>query len=225
MNKWKNKHLLLLGDSIMYGSGNGGYGVGEYLENSLNIKLHKYCLGGARVGFREGKDWVVEQVRRAIKDEVSVDLIIFDGFTNDCCKSGNNDYCDVPLGEVPENVPDIFDVTKEDDFSTCFSSIASAMKKYFPKAKCLFIRPHRMGRRGEIEQIQYGERAVEICKNFGIAVCDLYKDSGLDTFLPEHRDRYTCDSYGWGTGDCTHPTSLGYEEKYMPLIEKALKNL
>lgn len=82
-----------------------------------------------------------------------------------------------------------------------------------------------MGRRGEKVQILYGERAVQICKKYGVTVVDLYADSGLDTFLADHRDKYTCDSYNWCRGDCTHPNAEGYERFYMPLIESALKAL
>ncbi len=84
------------------------------------------------------------------------------------------------------------------------------------------MRPHKMGRRGAGVQKIYGERATEICKMYGIAVADIYNDSGLDTFDCVQRDRYTADTYGWGKGDCTHPNAKGYIEKYMPLIEKEI---
>ncbi len=227
MDNFKGKKLLVLGDSIMYGSGNDGFGVGEYLEKDLGLELYKYCVGGARVGYYEGKDWVVGQVRKAIEDGVRPDIIVFDGFTNDCYKT-DGENCDAPLGSVREGYEgfDIFAVGNEKaTFSDCFQNIAAALKKYFPDAKIIFVRPHRMGRREEQLQEEYGERAVSICKKWGISVVDLYKESDLDTFIPEQRDKYTCDSYGWGKGDCTHPNATGYEEKYMPLIEKAIKNL
>lgn len=219
----KNKSVLVFGDSIMYGSGNNGFGVGEYLAKS-GAKIFKYCVGGARVGYDEGKDWVVGQVKRIIADGVKADYILFDGFTNDCNMT-DGVTCDVPLGERAETIPDLYSLTQTDTFSVCFESIAIALKERFENAKILFIRPHKMGRRDAFKQIEYGERAVEICKKHGIAVCDLYKDSGLDTFLPEHRDKYTADSYGWGRGDCTHPNAVGYEKFYMPLIEEAISNL
>ncbi|MDE6597066.1 MAG: SGNH/GDSL hydrolase family protein [Clostridia bacterium] len=224
MQAYKGKKLLLFGDSVMYGSGNGGFGVGEYLEKDLGLKLAKYCIGGARTGFYEGKNWIVEQLREAVNNNETADIIVFDGFTNDCYKTDGKN-CDVPLGEISDKVFDIFDIGNSANFSECFESIVCAFGKYFPTAKVLFVRPHRMGRREEGLQITYGERAVEICKKFNISVCDLYKDSGLDTFLPDDRDKYTNDSYGWGRGDCTHPNALGYEKKYMPLIERAVKEL
>ncbi len=226
MQDYNGKSLLLFGDSIMYGSGNGGYGVGEYLVKKFGFRLSKYCVGGARTGYYEGKNWIIEQVRDAVNKKERADLIIFDGFTNDCNKSDGVN-CDVPLGEISEGFDfDIFKTAKENStFSNCFECVISAFKKYFPSAKILFVRPHRMGRRDEKLQILYGERAVEICKKWGVAVCDLYEDSGLDTFLPEDRDRYTNDSYGWGRGDCTHPNALGYEEKYMPVIERCVKEI
>lgn len=226
MCDFTDKKLLVFGDSIMFGSGNNGFGVGEYLEKDLGFKLYKYCVGGARTGFYEGKSWIVEQVRTAVNDKASADYIVFNGFTNDCNMTDKIN-CDVPLGEVSGNSPqDIFEISRNNTtFSGCFESIVCAFKKYFPQAKLLFVRPHRMGRRGEKVQIEYGERALQICKKYGIAVADLYTDSGLDTFLADHRDKYTNDSYNWGRGDCTHPNALGYEKFYMPLIEKVLKSL
>lgn len=225
MNKLCGKEVLLFGDSIMFGSGNGGYGVGEYLERDLQINLKKYCVGGARMGYREGKSWIVEQVREAIASGERAQLIIFDGFTNDCYKT-DGENCDVPLGEAENSaVSDIFKVGKDETFSQCFESCLAAFKTYFPEAKVLFIRPHRMGRREEGLQIEYGERAVSICEKRGVAVVDLYEASGLDTFKADHRDQYTCDSYGWGKGDCTHPNAAGYEKFYMPLIEEAIAKL
>ncbi|MDE7264783.1 MAG: hypothetical protein K2N52_00720, partial [Clostridia bacterium] len=60
---------------------------------------------------------------------------------------------------------------------------------------------------------------------YGFSIADIYEDSGLDTFDEVQRDKYKADTYGWGKGDCTHPNALGYKEKYMPLIEKAVLNV
>lgn len=225
MLHFKGKTLLVFGDSIMYGSGNGGFGVGEYLEKDYGFILKKYCVGGARTGYCEGKSWIVEQVRSAIENGEKPDYIIFNGFTNDCCQEEHGD-CDVPLGEVEEGFEnfDIFELSeKNTNFSNCFQNILAAFKKYFPAAKTIFVRPHKMGRRGEEVQRIYGERAVMLCNKWGVTVADVYSDSGLNTFNADERDKYTFDSYGWGRGDCTHPNDLGYKEKYMPVIIKALK--
>ena len=227
MQDFVGKSLLVFGDSIMYGSGNGGIGVGEYLEKDLGFKLTKYCVGGARVGYYEGKNWMVEQVREAVNDNPAADYIVFDGFTNDCYKTDGINY-DVPLGDLSQGFEgfDIFAVEKENTtFSYCFENIVAALKRYFPQAKLLFVRPHNMGRRGEEIQRVYGDRAVEICKKWNVPVADVYKDTDLNTFLADHRDKYTADTYNWGRGDSTHPNDLGYREKYMPLIESAIKKL
>lgn len=221
------KSVAVFGDSIAYGSGNDGFGVGEYLEKDLNLKLYKYAVGGARVGFRDGKNWVVEQVIAAIKDGISPDYIVFDGFTNDCYVEEGATAPDVPLGEICEGYTglDIFKVEISFTFSRCFEEIIFAFMRFFPKAKLLFFRPHNMGRRDDFLQRQYGERAIAICKKWGVATVDLYSESGMNTFIPEQRDMFTNDSYNWGRGDCTHPNALGYELKYMPLIEAKLNTL
>ncbi|MDE6076021.1 MAG: SGNH/GDSL hydrolase family protein, partial [Clostridia bacterium] len=120
---------------------------------------------------------------------------------------------------------DIFKVEKTQPFSRCFEEVLFAFLNYFPKAKLLFFRPHNMGRRDDFLQRQYGERAIALCKKWGVPFVDLYSESGMNTFIPEQRDLFTFDSYDWGRGDCTHPNALGYELKYMPLIEAKLKTL
>ena len=227
MCTFKSKKLLVFGDSIINGSGNNGIGVGEYLAEHLGFEMKKYCIGGARVGFYPNKNWMVEQIREAVNNRESADYIVFNGFTNDCNMS-NGKTCDVPLGDISEGFEnfDIFAVQKEGStFSNCFENIIHALKKYFPQAKLLFVRPHNMGRRDDYFQRLYGERAVEICEKWGVPVADIYKDSDLNTFLPDHRDKYTADTYGWGTGDCTHPNATGYLEKYMPIIEESIKKI
>lgn len=226
--EFSDKTLLIFGDSIMNGSGNNDYGVGEYLSAMLGLKLEKYSVGGARVGFVNGKSWVVEQLKQAIENGVTPDYIVFDGFTNDChTNEGKNPNPDIPLGVFPAGycAKDLSAVQKTDDFSTCFDSIVSALMLNFPKAKILFVRPHNMGRRDDKLQREYGERALAICRKWGVPYVDLYSESGLNTFIPEHRDLFTNDSYGWGRGDCTHPNALGYETKYMPLIVAKIRTL
>lgn len=225
MEKFKNKILAVFGDSIIDGAGNNRFGIGEYLKRELGFKLLKYCVGGARTGYCEGKSWIVEQVRKAVFDKIYPDFIVFDGFTNDCC-TDEMGACNVPLGEIAEGFDgfDIFKVLKESTtFSYCFENILSAFRTYFPKSEVLFVRPHKMGRRGEEVQKLYGERAVALCKKWGVKVADIYADSDMNTFLKEHRDLYTADTYGWGCGDCTHPNARGYEEKYLKIIIEELK--
>lgn len=227
MCEFEGKKLLVFGDSIMYGSGNGGKGIGEYLAESLGFEIKKYCVGGARVGYYPGKNWIVEQVRSAINNGETADYIIFDGFTNDCnMTDGKN--CDVSCGDVTEGFEnfDIFAIKKEGStFSNCFENILHAFKKYFQNAKILFVRPHNMGRRDDYYQQEYGEIAIGICQKWGVAFADIYRLSDMNTFRPKHRDKYTADTYGWGQGDCTHPNAAGYLEKYMPIIEAAIKKL
>ncbi len=221
-----SKKLLVFGDSIMYGSGNGGVGVGEYLAKDLGFCLTKYCIGGARCGYYVGKNWIIEQVKTAIEKNEQADYIIFDGFTNDCYRTDGVNF-DVPLGDITQGFDnfDIFKVEKTFTFSQCFENILWAFKTYFKGAKVLFVRPHEMGRREKEAQKIYGERAVELCKKWNVAVADIYAEGKMNTFLPEHRDKYTADTYGWGKGDSTHPNAEGYKKFYLPVIESKIKEL
>lgn len=216
MNHLSGKRLAVFGDSIMFGSGNNGVGVGEFLRDLYGFELIKYCVGGARTGYQEGKSWIVDQVRQAVKEGIQPDFILFDGFTNDCYKT-DGEHFDVPLGER-RGAKTLGEITHTDDFSVCFESIVKAFCDLFPHAAIIFVRPHRMGRREDAAQRDYGERAVEICRDYGITVADIYGKSGLDTFDPVLRDGYTCDSYGWGRGDATHPNEEGYRRFYLPIL-------
>lgn len=222
---YKDKVLLVFGDSIMFGSGNYGKGVGEYLEERHGFKLRKYAVGGARVGFDEGKSWVVEQVRDAIKNGERPDYIVFNGFTNDCNMTDGK-HCDVRFGESRnEKIIEIMSIEKSASFTECFESVCAAFETYFKGAKILFMRPHKMGRRDSYEQVRYGEWAVNTCKSFGFGVADIYEKGELDTFDADMRDKYTFDSYDWGRGDATHPNDKGYEKFYLPVIEEELEKL
>lgn len=224
---YSNKLLAVFGDSIANGSGNSDFGVGEYLQKDLGFKLKKYAIGGARVGFKQGKSWLIDQVKKALKEGIEPDYIVFNGFTNDCNISEGATEPDVPLGEISQGYSgfDISKATEKDTFSYCFETVLYTFMTAFPKAKILFFRPHNMGRRDDKLQKLYGERALTLCKKWGVAYVDIYSESGMNTFLETHRDLFTFDSYGWGKGDCTHPNALGYELKYMPLIEAKIKEL
>lgn len=224
---YSNKLLAVFGDSIANGSGNNNFGVGEYLKKDMGFALKKYAVGGARVGFKQGKNWVIDQVKIALAEGIQPDYIVFNGFTNDCNVSEGATEPDVPLGDISQGYSnfDINTVTKQDTFSYCFETVLYTFMTAFPKAKILFFRPHNMGRRDDYLQKLYGERAITLCKKWGVAYVDLYSESGMNTFLPVHRDLFTYDSYGVGKGDCTHPNAVGYELKYMPLIETKIKEL
>lgn len=99
---YSQKLLAVFGDSIANGSGNSDFGVGEYLQKDLGFQLKKYAVGGARVGFKQGKNWVIEQVKKAIAEGITPDYIVFNGFTNDCNIEEGASVPDVPLGEVSE---------------------------------------------------------------------------------------------------------------------------
>lgn len=223
--KLNGKSLIVFGDSIINGSGNNNFGVGEYLNKKTGVALKKYCVGGARVGYQEGKDWVVEQIKRAVANGATADIVVFNGFTNDCNMTDGK-TCDVPLGEIEEDKDyDLYNIPqdKKSNFTYCFQCVLTALKKYFGNALIVFVRPHKMGRRDLNAQQVYGRRAAELCKTYGFAVADVYEDTKLDTFNPVHRDKYTADTYGWGKGDCTHPNAKGYEKFYIPLIIKVIK--
>ena len=92
MRSFANNNLLVFGDSIINGSGNNNFGIGEYLAKKYGFKLFKYCVGGARTGYNAGKSWIVDQVKTAVSDRLAPGDIVVNGFTNDCNKSEGENW-------------------------------------------------------------------------------------------------------------------------------------
>ena len=226
MNNLENKMVLILGDSIMYGAGNNGKGVGEFLEEICHMKFIKRAINAATIAFwNPEKSWIVDQVREVLRENINPDYIVMDGFTNDCCVlDGTMDTPRTLLGNENPKLIDINDINESNNFSECFISIIQTLRDNYPKAKIVFVRPHNMGRRLDHLQRLYGERAVLLAKKYNLEICDIYNESTLNTFDPIQRKKYTFDRFNDGLGDATHPNELCYREIYMPLIIKHLKN-
>ena len=132
-------------------------------------------------------------------EEISPDLIIFNGGTNDI---GG----EIPIGTMS----DVYtQPASENYFANGFETIAYLLMKNFVGVPIIYMRAHNMSSRSYDGQIDYGELGIKIAEKWGIRTIDMYKR--MNTQLAEYRTAYLA--------DYTHPNEAGYLKYYIPAIE------
>ena len=211
-----NKVILNLGDSIAAGDGNNYRSYAHIISEKFDWTLHSYARGGATIGTRSsvtGHLNILNQVESAISDNINPDFIFLNGGTNDI----NNNAVD--LGIMLGN--GVYDISGCDSSTFCgaLELIFYKLRTAYPSAKIIFIRVHKMNTRNINKQIEYGDKAQQICDKWSIPVVDIFNRGGLNTFLP-CMYQYTNPTTTAPNGDRTHPNQEGYERFYVPLIEQ-----
>ena len=219
--KMTGKVVLNLGDSIAAGDGNNYKGYAHLIAEKNNCILHSYAKGGATIGNREsvsGNLNILHQVASALSDGVQPDYIFLNGGTNDI--SGNA----VELGTITEDGN--YSVTTADTSTFCgaLETIFSQLRNAYPSAKIVYIRVHKMNTRDIAKQIEYGDKAAEICNKWSIPVADIFNKGQLNTFLP-CMFQYTNPTEAAPHGDRTHPNQEGYLNFYLPVIENLIDSI
>ena len=207
-NPLPGKKLLNFGDSIAYGSGNANVGYAHLIATRNSMTLTNRSNGGATVGSTASNN-IIDQINSAIGQ--AADYILFNGLTNDIANSGN-----VPLGVISTGHTASLDVST---FCGGFENICKVLKTNWLGAKIIYVRPHSMPitSRDLQKQIDYGNKAIEICKKWSIPYVDMYSEGGLNTNISIMRTTYTTDG--------THPNAGGYQLYYAPIIEAKMKTL
>lgn len=216
-NPLLGKKLLVLGDSIMEGNGNGNFGIGDIIASRNSMYLKDVSKGGATVGYmasRDGQQTLIQhQKDMAIASTFEPDYILIDGQTNDIDKASSTPQNDkITLGEVTGAYDSDFVNTS---FAGGLEIIFRDLKAKYPTAKIVYVRVHHIGSRGLNSQNTYGNVAKSVCEKWGISIADIYNNGTMNTFLDEYV-QYT------GNKDKTHPNRLGYDNFYVNIVEKAM---
>ena len=211
-NPLLGKTLYTIGDSIMAGDGNNGFGIGDILASRNSMYLKDWSRGGATIGWRESQGDSVYNIQyqaALAAAESTPDYILIDGQTNDIDNAST-----IPVGEIGTS----FDSANfvKTTFAGGLETVFSRLKSAFPSAKIVYVRVHHIGSRGIDSQNARCEAAQSVCLKWGVPVADLYGKGTLNTFLPQY-GQYTHNA------DKAHPTREGYDLFYIPLIESVLK--
>lgn len=201
------KTIAVFGDSIMYGAGSDSKGAVDLLAEKYGMTVAKYCVSGATMGVRtdspsytvDEAHHIAKQVRNAIADSISPDIIVFNGGTNDI---GGG----ITIGTISEVYTQ---PATENYFADGFEMVAYLLTNAFVGVPIIYMRAHNMSSRSYTGQVQYGELGNEISRKWGIATVDMYKK--MNTQLAAYRTLYLA--------DYTHPNANGYKKYYIPALE------
>ncbi|MFR3685207.1 MAG: SGNH/GDSL hydrolase family protein, partial [Enterococcus sp.] len=211
--------ILSTGDSIQAGDGNKGAGFTEIAASQLGMVCKDYAVGGATFCREiQPTNNIVDQLLKAFQRETRApDFLTTNGLTNDIGSPN------APIGSVTTS----FNVSDYD-----LSTFSGSMEYYFyqartqwPSTKIIYVRVHNMATRGRDKQIEFGERAEEICYKWSVPVVNVYRDGNLNTNITEQRKLYSNPTEANPNGDSTHPNQAGYEFAYVPLLINQLKSM
>jgi lysophospholipase L1-like esterase len=207
---------MSFGDSIVAGDGNNYVGPQDYIASRYKMTLSDWSNGGATMGVTGSND-ILTQIASGISSGFSPDIIIFDGGTNDITNPSTStpDNPAVPLGTLVSSIASVESLADPTTFSGAMELAVSRLQVAFPKAVIIYIRVHQMSSRNVELQETYGERAITICKRWGVPYINLYDIFG----------RYPSKIRETFLADFTHPNADGYKYKYLPSITAKIEEL
>lgn len=203
-------YILNLGDSVADGDGNSDRSYAHMVSQNKGFAVINYALGGATLGWADSPTYplqnIIQQAENAVAQVTQAPtLILMDGGTNDSTTG-------VSLGTKTSSYST---VKANYTISTTLGAteyIFSLLKTTYPTAKMVFVKTHVMGSK-PAALVDIENSIHDVCNKWSIAVADVMRDSGMNTFL----DAYI--SYT-NASDKTHPNEQGYKLFYLPIVDK-----
>lgn len=212
------KSAIFLGDSICAGTTVEGeyynYGWAGLIGENNRMTWANYGMNGGTVtdlADVQAARWLSTQADTALVEHPAAHYVIFEGGCNDADMMG-----DSRLGTISTDYV-TFDTTT---FSGAFESLVRKLVTTFPTAKIGYIVPQKMYAVNDYSATghthrRFFDRAIEICRKWGIPYIDLWDGSPLNPQLPTASLFYT---------DGQHLTLAGYQ-RITPAIESWMRLL
>ena len=232
-NVLKGKTALFFGDSICAGTTvlstapEYGYGWGGLIGTANKMTWKNYGRNGAVITSITGQTRIVtDQIDSALADYSEADYIIFEGGTNDADQLKSDDS---NLGTIDYSKFSDFDTST---FTGAFEALILKILTSYPNAKIGYIVAQKMGMTPydstNSARRQYFDRAIEVCKKWGIPYIDLWNGSPLNPALSLHYDSTLTAEQANNSGkyytDGQHLTLAGYK-RITPQIEAFMRQL
>ena len=192
-NKLFGKTVIWNGDSICQGSSRWGSWADRLAEKNQLKAWKNYGVGGGTVTensptYQSGKQrhFVSATVEQMYEEFPDADYIIFEGGTNDADLLGritNGAVCE-RFGTVdPDDYSGNYD---RDTFCGALESIFYRATKYWRGKKICYIVAQKMGLNLPTVKNRYAyfEKAMEICRKWGIPYLNLWDGCPLNPMLP-----------------------------------------
>lgn len=210
--------VYAFGDSILYGHNQPDTSMLRLMAERYAWKLSMFARNGATILPSENQ--ILQQLHAA--PQIMPDLIVFDGYTNDAYGAKGSD----PFNEAGEK-PDIttrygivcgkgrstFDPAT---FCGAFETILAAMKQKWPASGIVYLTVHKSGARDFSIQSTLHDLAIEMCREWDVAVADVFTNTELDTRRAGDMQTYIIDASG------SHPNKKCCEKFYIPQIIRGL---
>ncbi len=203
----KGKTVLTFGDSIMYGDGTDGVGIGELMSERYSTITIDYSKGGSTFGTVQDREQISNQILSSIKNKDVADIILIDGGTNDMRK--------VQCSEISDDFE--YKEHGREFFCNGMEYAIGLIKEYYPDTPVLYIRAHNMEFSLERNELHYGKKALDICEKWKVDTVDIFNDTDFNTHNKDIKYRYTFHSKLCLRGDSVHPNRMGYYKYYIPL--------
>ena len=212
------KKVTLNGDSIAYGQGTGGTGFMDYIAEKYSMALDKKAVSGGTIADLSkrypDKHCICNTVSDMAKD---ADYAIFEG--------GYNDWnLWTQIGAITDTMSDDLDTSK---FYGALESICRQALKIWKGKKIGFVITHKINDAWRTQKQEgntyptlegYYNAIRKVCEKYSIPYLDLSRVSRFNTELTDYKP-YTYNSDG------IHSTKEGYENFYVPLIERWMEQL
>lgn len=230
-----NKKVVFDGDSICYGSGNGGWA--KIIGENNKMEWHNVGVSGGTItaelyiSGQGARHWVSRYIDTIHSNYPALDYLIFEGGTNDADLLTNEE-----IGTLDQANYSTFDDTT---FIGALESLFNKAISYYPKAKIGFIIAQKMGTSSSYgydagdspstrRRRKFFEIIIDVCKKWGIRYVDLWEGSPLCPKLPVYYDGSKTSEENEAAGkaykDGQHLTQTGYGI-VSPIIEEWMKTL
>lgn len=198
------KKINFLGDSITEGHGTSDQKCiyHQRMKDELGLAAARnYGIGGTRIARQQAEsnpDWDRYFASRIPEMDADANIIVVFGGTNDY------GHGDAPIGEFSDRTPDTF-------YGAMHDLIIKLAEKY-SDATIVFMTPTHRGNeqspRGDgykaptLPLVGYVDIIKEVCRYYGIPVCDLYANVAIQPDIGVYREKYIPDGL--------HPNDAGH---------------
>lgn len=210
------KSINWIGDSIFYGGGNS-YNNGWIgrIADKHGCTYETLAANGAMIIDPQNASYYSIALKCTDFVNINPDYIIFEG--------GVNDFFNPSLSPLGTYNPDRYDTPndKTTSFSSAFEYCIYQMITAYPNAKIGYVVPYKMVSYNsninvyDISGKAYFDRAVEICKKWGVPVLDMREQCDLNYQISALQSKFT---------DHVHINTDGYDYSYN-VIGEWLKTL
>lgn len=225
------KTAVFLGDSICAASSIGEghplnrYGWAGLIGEANAMNWGNYGRNGAVVTDIPDQRVIAWQVDAALASHPYADFVLFEGGCND---ADQLDHDPANLGEISADYSN-FDTTT---FTGAFEALIARIRAAYPDAKLGYIIPPKMGTYhadfATCNYRQYYDRAIQVCRKWGVAYVDLWNGSALDPTNTAYYDPALSADENRAAGKCyidgQHLTITGYE-RIVGQIEEFMRGL